>query len=145
MLGVLPSWPAQLERHVPEIALMFMVGSQYTRDEIHAAVGGSKVSCLPTQGGRIVAACLSRKFSPAAPHVVLCGQGQRTGAVSKLLTIKPDKFPVFIKQAASRWEFRGNFRIDESFSSGPRFESFISGSGRSIDSVSFVVLLKLHQ
>ena len=124
---------------------MFMVGRQYTRDEIHAEVGGSKVSCLPTQGGRIVAACLSQKFSPAAPHVVLCGQGPRTGAVSKLLTIKLGKLPVFIKRATSRWEFRGNFRVDESFSSGARFESFVSGSGRSIASVSYVVLLKLDQ
>ena len=124
---------------------MFTVGSEYTRDEIHAELGGSKVSCLPTQGGRIVAACLSRKFSPAAPQVVLCGQGQRTGAVSKLLTITPGKLPVFIKQAAGRWEFRGNFRVDGSFSSGARFESFVSGSGRSIASVSYVVLLKLDQ
>ena len=124
---------------------MFMVGRQYTRDEIHAEVGGSKVSCLPTRGGTIVAACLSQKFSPAAPHVVLCGQGLRTGGVSKLLTITPGKLPVFIKRAASRWEFRGNFRVDESFSSGARFESFVSGSGRSIASVSFVVLLKLDQ
>ena len=122
---------------------MFIVGSEYTRDEIHAEVGGSKVSCLPTLGGRIVAACLSQKFSPAAPHVVLCGQGPRTGPVSKLLTITPGKFPVFIKQAAGRWEFRGNFRVDGSFSSGARFESFVSGSGRSIASVSYVVLLKL--
>ena len=124
---------------------MFVVGSQYTRDEIYSEVGGSKVSCLPTLGGRIVAACLSQKFSPAAPHVVLCGQGKRTGAVSKLLTVQPGKLPVFIKRAANRWEFRGNFRVDESFSSGARFESFISGSGRSIASVSYVVLLKLDQ
>ena len=124
---------------------MFTVGRQYTRNEIHAEVGGSKVSCLPTQGGSIVAACLSQKFSPAAPHVVLCGQGKRTGAVSKLLTVQPGKLPVFIKRAANRWEFRGNFRVDESFSSGARFESFISGSGRSIASVSYVVLLKLDQ
>ena len=124
---------------------MFRVGSQYTRDEIHLEVGGSKVSCLPTQRGRIVAACLSRKFSPAAPHVVLCGQGQRTSAVSKLLTIQAGQLPVFIKLAASRWEFRGNFRVEESFSSGARFKSFISGSGRSITSVSYVVLLKLDQ
>ena len=122
---------------------MFTVGSQYTRDAIHAEVGGSKVSCLPTQAGRIVAACLSQKFSPAAPHVVLCGQGQRTGAVSKLLTIQQGKLPVFIKRATSHWEFRGNFRVDESFTSGARFESFISGSGRSIASVSYVVLLTL--
>ena len=124
---------------------MLMVGSPYTRDEIHAELGGSKVSCLPTQGGRIVAACLDRKFSPAAPHVILCGQGKSTGAVSKLLTIQPGKLPVFIKRAANRWEFRGNFRVHESFSSGARFESFVSGSGRSIASVSYVVLLELDQ
>ena len=124
---------------------MFIVGSQYTRDEIHAEVGGSKVSCLPTHGGRIVAACLSRKFSPAAPHVVLCGQGPRTGAVSKLLTIQAGELPVFIKRAASRWEFQGNFRVENFYSSGARFESFVSGSGRSIVSVSYVVLLKLDQ
>ena len=123
---------------------MFVVGRQYTRDEIHSEVGGSKVSCLPTQRGRIVAACLSRKFSPAAPHVVLCGQGKRTGAVSKLLTIQSGKLPVFIKQAANRWKFHGNFRVDESLSSGARFESFIFGSGRSIASVSYVVLLELE-
>ena len=124
---------------------MFVVGSQYTRDEIHSEVGGSKVSCLPTQRGRIVAACLSRKFSPAAPHVVLCGQGPRTGAVSKLLTIQAGELPVFIKYAANQWEFHGNFQVEKSFNSGARFESFISGSGRSIASVSYVVLLKLNQ
>ena len=122
---------------------MFKVGSDYTRDEIHAEVGGSKVSCLPTQDGMVVAACLSQKFSPAAPHVVLCGQGQRTGAVSKLLTIKQGTLPVFVKRAACRWEFCGDFRVDQSFSSGARFESFVSGSGRSVASVSYVVLLKL--
>ena len=124
---------------------MFVVGSQYTRDEIYSEVGGSKVSCLPTQRGRIVAACLSRKFSPAAPHVVLCGQGPRTSAVSKLLTIQAGELPVFIKYAANQWEFHGNFRVEKFFNSGARFESFISGSGRSIASVSYVVLLKLNQ
>ena len=124
---------------------MFKVGNPYTRNEIHAKLGGSKVSCLPTQGGKIVAACLSQKFSPAAPHVVLCGQGRRTSDVSKLLTTQTGELPVFIKRAASRWEFRGNFRVEDSFSCGARFESFVSGSGRSIASVSYVVLLKLDQ
>jgi hypothetical protein len=121
---------------------MFMIGREYTRDEIHAELGGSKVSCLPTHGGRIVAACLSRKFSPAAPNVMLCGQGPKTSVVSKLLTLQQGRIPVFIKQAASRWEFRGAFQVLESLSSGARFESFVSGSGRSIGSVSHVVLLK---
>ena len=121
---------------------MFTVGVEYTRDEIHAQLGGSKVTCLPTLEGRIVAACLSRKFSPAAPAVVLCGQGQKTGPVSKTLTLQAGRIPVFIKQAASRWEFYGHFEVSESFSSGPRFKNFIEGSGRPLSSVSYVVLLK---
>ena len=124
---------------------MLMVGSQYTRDELHAEVGESKVSCLPTQDGRTVAARLSQKFSPSAPHVVLCGQGQKTGTASKLLTIEPGKLSVFIKRAASRWGFRGNFRVNKSFSFGARFESFLAGSGRGIASVSYVALLRLGQ
>lgn len=119
----------------------FVVGHEYTRDEIHAGLGGSKVSCLPTQHGRIVAACLTTEFSPAAPRVVLCGQGPRTGRVSKLLTLERGRIPVFIKQAAGRWKFHGVFEVSESFSRGARFESFVAGSGRSLSSVSHVVLL----
>jgi len=78
----------------------------------------------------------------AAPNVVLCGQGPKTSVVSKLLTLQQGRIPVFIKQAASRWEFRGAFQVLESLSSGARFESFVSGSGRSIGSVSHVVFLK---
>jgi len=121
---------------------MFMVGWEYTRDEIHAELGGSKISCLPTNEGRIVAACLSRKFSPAAPSVVLCGQGQKTGPVSKALTLQAGRIPVFVKQAASRWEFCGDFEVSNSFTSGARFKSFIRGSGRPLSSVSHVVLLR---
>lgn len=35
---------------------MFRIGTEYTRDEIHAQVGGSKQSYLPTVGGEVAAA-----------------------------------------------------------------------------------------
>ena len=121
---------------------MFIVGNEYTRQEIHNAFGGSKVSCLPTSGGKIVAACLSKSFSPDAPSVVLCGKGPRTGRVSELLTVMEGVVPMFIKQAASRWQYRGFYRVNKSFSSGSAFNAFIAGSGRSAGSVSHVVLLE---
>ena len=121
---------------------MFKIGCEYTRDEIHLQLGGSKVSCLPTLDGKIVAACLSQKFSPAAPTVVLCGQGQKTTAVSKLLTLQQGNIPVFVKKTVNRWTFCGVFQVVESLSVGARFEQFISGSGRAIESVSYVVIMQ---
>lgn len=121
---------------------MFVIGRDYTRTEIHAQLGGSKVSCLPTCDGAIVAACLTTEFSPDAPRVVLCGQGPRTGPVSALLARHCGPVPVFIKQGAGRWEFRGAFKVTGSLVAGARFERFIQGSGRAVDSVSVVVLLE---
>ncbi len=121
---------------------MFTPGNEYTRREIHAHFGGSVVSCLPTVNGRVVAACLSKKFSPDAPEVVLCGRGLRTTPTSALFARQKTAVPVFIKSASNRWQYRGRFKIDQSFRSGDRFEGFIVGSGRSIASVSYVILLK---
>jgi len=121
---------------------MFTPGNEYTRREIHAHLGGSVVSCLPTFNGAIVAACLSKKFSPSAPEVVLCGRGVRTTPISALFARQKTAVPVFIKSALNRWQYRGRFHVDQSFSSGDRFEGFIVGSGRPVASVSYVVLLK---
>lgn len=121
---------------------MFKPGHEYTRAEIHEALGGSRVSCLPTRNGTIVVACLSKDFSPQAPEVVLCGQGVRTGPVSEQFSRHPGALPVFVKRESNRWQYRGQFIVTDSFSSGPRFDSHIAGSGRSPVSVSQVVLLR---
>jgi len=121
---------------------VFTLGGEYTRAEIHAQLGGSLVSCLPTRDGAIVAACLSTTFSPRAPEVVLCGRGIRTGPVSALFARQEVPLPVFIKSASNRWQYRGQFLVVQSFNSGAQFESFVGGSGRSIASVSYVVVLK---
>lgn len=127
---------------IAPLPTMFTIGECYSRDEIHGALGGSKVSCLPSVNGKLVAACLTLRFSPAAPTVVLCGQGPKTAPASRLLTLQREKLPVFIKKAARRWEFCGDFRVAEFLTGGPRFEEFIAGSGRSLASVSYVVLLR---
>jgi len=121
---------------------VFTLGNEYTRHEIHAHLGGSMVSCLPTRNGAIVAACLSKKFSPRAPEIVLCGRGVRTSPVSELFASQQVQIPVFLKSESNRWQYRGHFLVAQSFSSGARFESFIVGSGRSVASVSRVVVLK---
>jgi hypothetical protein len=121
---------------------VFTLGCEYTRGEIHAHLGGSLVSCLPTHNGAIVAACLSKTFSPRAPEVVLCGRGVRTSPISALFARQQIPIPVFLKSASNRWQYRGQFFVARSFNSGARFESFIAGSGRSVDSVSYVVVLK---
>ena len=122
--------------------MMFKVGCNYTRGEIHAQLGGSVVSCLPTCNGVIVAACLSQKFSPQAPDVVLCGKGARTSPVSALFAAQTTAIPVFIKSAAGRWQYRGQFLVVESYSSGAQFERWINASSRSVASVSCVVVLR---
>jgi len=121
---------------------VFVIGRDYTRGEIHAHLGGSVVSCLPTHDGAIVAACLSKTFSPRAPEVVLCGRGARTTPVSAQFARQQNPIPVFLKSASSRWQYRGRFFVAQAFSSGARFESFILGSGRSVASVSHVVVLE---
>ena len=121
---------------------MFTINCDYTRAEIHAQLGGSTVSCLPTNQGAIVAACLNKKFSPQAPHVMLCGKGARTSPVSELFTRQTIAVPVFVKSASNRWQYRGRFVVAASFVSGAQFEGFISGASRSVASVSYVVVLK---
>ena len=73
---------------------------------------------------------------------MLCGQGLCTGPVSARLRKVQGSIPVFVKRAVNRWEFRGQFRVAESLTSGARFYRLISGSGRSTASVSCIVLLE---
>jgi len=127
---------------VPKATTLFTLGCEYTRAEIHAHLGGSVVSCLPTRNGVIVAACLSKTFSPRAPEIVLCGRGVKTTPLSTLFARQQIAIPVFLKTASSRWQYRGLFFVVQSFSSGARFESFITGSRRTLASVSHVVVLK---
>jgi hypothetical protein len=120
----------------------FLPGHAYTRAEIHARLGGSRISCLPMREGVIVAACLTTVLNPRAPEVVLCGQGARTGPTSARFARQRTPVAMFLKRATNRWEYRGRFEVVEALTAGPRFAGFIAGSGRTLESVSFVVLLR---
>ena len=120
----------------------FEIGRAYTRDAISAELGGSKRACLPTKDGVVVAACLLTSFNPEAPDVVLCGAGPRNGPMGIALAAHRGAIPFFIKEGVNRWVYRGRFAVSEVLTSGERYECYVDGSGRLVDGVSRVVLMK---
>jgi len=121
---------------------MFTIGTEYTRAGIHERVGGGVQAYLPTKGGSVVAACVTKKLNPQAPQVILCGKGVRIERTGAYLASQREPIPVFIKRAVNRWEFQGWFKAVASHTSGPRFQSLVSGSGREASDVSRVVELE---
>jgi len=90
---------------------MFKLGVSYTREEIHAQVGGSLQSYLPHVGGRVVAACLRLDTNPDAPTVILAGMGDRVQHAAELLVAQHAPVPTFLKRAAGNWEYVGEFNV----------------------------------
>lgn len=120
---------------------MFTVGSEYTRDQIHQNLGGSKQSYLPTVAGAVVAACVKPQMNPRAPHVILCGKGPVIAAAGATLARQTELVPVFIKRGVNRWQFHGNFRVVAAHSCGSQFSAFVAGSGRQESDVSLAIQL----
>ena len=118
---------------------MFSIGRDYTRDEIHAKVGGSKQSYLPTKNGAVVAACLTRVLNPQAPRVILCGRGAKIEPTGELLAQQLYAIPVFLKRDVNRWEYQGDFKAAASYTSGPAFDMRVAVSWRPAAEVSRVV------
>ncbi|MFL6232165.1 MAG: hypothetical protein ACJ76N_03450 [Thermoanaerobaculia bacterium] len=121
---------------------MFVIDCEYTRDEIHTKIGGSKQAYLPTYQGVVVAACLTKGLNPQAPQVILCGKGKRTVATGALLAGQGGVIPVFIKRAVNRWVCQGKFKAVASFVSGPEFDKFIAASDRPASDISRAVVLE---
>ena len=120
---------------------MFTIGSEYTRDEIHENLGGSKQSYLPTVAGTVVAACLTPELNPRAPNIVLCGRGPVIAAAGAALAKQTQPVPVFVKRGTNRWEFRGRLKVVGAYSSGPQFSALVAGSGRQASDVSLAIQL----
>lgn len=120
---------------------MFKMGSEYTRDEIHQHLGGSKQAYLPTVSGHVVAICVRLDLNSRAPNVVLCGNGPVIALAGATLARQHDPLPVFIKRATNRWEYQGTFKVIGSYSSGPQFDALVAGSGRNPSNVSLAIEL----
>jgi hypothetical protein len=119
----------------------FEVGTEYTRNEIHGELGGSKQTYLPTVAGHVVAVCVRLDLNPHAPRVVLCGNGPIIAAAGAALAAQPGSVPVFVKRATNRWEYRGLYRIIASLAGGARFDELLEGSGRDPARVSLAIEL----
>jgi len=91
---------------------MFTEGQDYTRDEIHHALGGSKQSYLPDVGGRVVCACLDPKLNPDAPRIIIPGTGPTIEKTADLLFGQKGPIPVFMKQGSNAWRYVGDFEVD---------------------------------
>ena len=123
-------------------SLSFELGATYTRDQIHAAVGGSKRSAIPTLNGAVVALCIRTDLNAKAPGEFLCGVGPVRVKAANLLASTVGRVPVFVKTNVNQWHFKGLFRVAASYRSGPRFDAMVAGSGRLLSSVSVAIELK---
>jgi len=86
------------------------VGRCYSRREIHDRLGGSLRSYLPTVGGKVVCACVTREINPGAPLTILVGNGPVIERSAKAFAALATPVPVFIKRDDHEWEYVSDFR-----------------------------------
>lgn len=90
----------------------FEMGTTYTRQQIAALTGGGSVhDYLPGKDGKILCACLSQDFDPAAP-VILVGRGPGAQQQAAAFCGQETAVPVFFKKEANQWEYAGKFACD---------------------------------
>ncbi len=90
---------------------MFIVGEAYTRENIHEELGGSVQSFLPTVGGQVVCACLSKNMNPNAPNEILVGNKPRVMQSAEQFSKQPTPVPVFMKEASNKWVYQGDYFV----------------------------------
>ena len=95
----------------PGAEVRFERGSVYTRAQIHAALGGSRRASLPTRGGEVVCACLTRRRNPHAPEEMLVGGAGRTVRLARAFAASGRAVPVFVCGRPGGWEFAGERRV----------------------------------
>ncbi|MBI2760872.1 MAG: hypothetical protein HYX51_05545 [Chloroflexi bacterium] len=89
----------------------FVLGWEYTRNEIPAEVGGGTGDYLPHKDGVVVAGCFRTDTNPDAPHIILPGDGPEVRRWADHLTTQPAPIPVFITIGPNRWRYEGRLRV----------------------------------
>jgi hypothetical protein len=90
---------------------LFQKGSIYTRQQIHETLGGSRREALPTKGGNIVCACLTRRMNPRAPDEIVIGGTERARKRARTFAASGAAVPVFVKAHRGGWECAGERRV----------------------------------
>ena len=93
------------------VAVRFQKGSLYTRGQIQEAVGGSARSALPTRGGKVVCACLTREQNPRAPKEMVIGSKDRAVRLARAFAASGEAVPVFVRMRRGGWEYTGERRV----------------------------------
>ena len=122
------------------LKFMPIKGHSYTREEIAARHGGSSIEYLPSDGGRVVCACLRTDpdYNPDAPRVILPGRGPVIEHSADILTRQPGPIPIYLKRNTNVWEFVGNYEV-ESFSQSPTdIAKYEAQTGRPVSMVIFM-------
>ena len=92
-------------------AVPFERGSVYTRGQIHEALGGSARAALPTRGGKVVCACLTREKNPRAPEEMVIGSKDRAVRLARAFAASGEAVPVFVRTRRGGWEYTGERRV----------------------------------
>ena len=111
--------------------MTFIVGTCYTRDDIHKALGGETEHYLPQSGGRIVAGCFDPRKNPDAPQEVQVGHGPRRERKARLLAEQEiRRIPVFLKRGSNEWQYQGEYEFVGLSISSEEIEAAEAKSGR---------------
>jgi hypothetical protein len=89
----------------------FERGAIYTRSQIHEAFGGSRRAALPTRGGKVVCACLTRRRNPRAPEEIVVGGRSSAVRLARELAASAAAVPVFVQARPGGWEYAGERRV----------------------------------
>ena len=119
---------------------MLKVGSLYSRDEIHAELGGGVQDYLPHRDGKVVCGCFTPDLNPDAPDVILAGDGPEIIRWARVFAAQRLFVPVFMKVRTNEWEYVGRFRVAHFTEDSRVLERFRDRSGR--DDVSGVLILE---
>jgi hypothetical protein len=109
---------------------MFAIGSTYTRDEIHALIGGGKRASLLQSGGDVVGICYVGEMNPGAPRSILVNRGARQERAAAQLAARASPVPVFVRRRPGAWEHLGGFRAERFVASAEGEAQAFEGSAR---------------
>lgn len=123
---------------------MFELNKDYSRESIHAAVGGNKESFLPVHRGQIVAACLRPELNPKAPDYIVCNSGAAARAAGHTLSHQSTPIPVFIRQGSDSYRFVGHYAVQESYTTQAECAPYMQGTGLTATQVSRVIRMRRH-
>ncbi len=121
---------------------MFEVNKEYSRENIHAEVGGNKDSFLPAVQGKIVAACLRPELNPKAPEYIVCNSAAAARAAGNTLARQADPIPVFMRQDSDRYRYIGHYAVQESYTVPNECVPFIQGTGFNTRQISRVIKMR---